>query len=544
VSKGRAAELGSRFLGFHPGVAIQVAAVLIVASGVVLALLIDPRPLQTPAFGVAITIFLLATIFAFVIGRTNSQLLYVVPVLDMFALIVMRQVPDNHLHAISFLAILPALWLGWSGRLPLAALAVVLSLGMIEIPGVNDQRDVDIELALRDLLTPSVVMVAAASTFVASRRTEASIQSLVEEERATSEALEREKSTSQLLDAILDAIGLGALAYDANGKQILANQTVKNHPVITASGMTPLELEQKGYMLRPDRVTPVPADDGFIFRAMRGDEYSNRIMWIGAPGTAQHALSASARPLRGPSGEFAGTVIAIDDVTAYLEAISAKDAFVSSISHEFRTPLASVVGYLELVLDDPEVTDGIRQNLEVIERNADRLKKLVNDLVAEAARERGTIKLERDLTDISQLCVDVVRECSRAAETAGVRLTVDAPEPAMAVVDPRRIGQAINNLVSNALRFSPAGGTASVTVSQKENAVRIVISDSGEGIPLGEMEALASPYYRPTQAGENFPGVGLGLAVTRGLIEAHAGNLAFENSPGQGSSVTVTLPVR
>ncbi|MCP2032046.1 signal transduction histidine kinase [Okibacterium sp. HSC-33S16] len=541
---GRPAELGSRLFGFHPGVAIQVAAVLIVVCGVALAMVIDPAPLQTPAFGVAMGIFAIATVFAFLLGRTESNLLYAVPVLDMLALIVMRQVPDTHIHALSFLAILPALWLGWSGRLSLTALAVVLSIGMIEIPGVNDQPVVDLELVLRDFLTPSVVLVAASSTYMAARRTDASIRYLIEQERMTAAALEREKSTSQLLDAILDAVDMGVLAYDASGKQILANRTVHEHPVSVSTGLSPMELERQGYMLRADRVTPIPANDGFIFRALQGDEYSNRIMWINAPGSGQHALAASARPLIGPDQKFAGTVIAIDDVTAYLEALSAKDAFVGSISHELRTPLASIVGYLELILDDPDVTEGIRGSLEVIERNADRLRQLVQDLLAEASKGYGAVKLERDLCDLSTLCSEVVERCSGAAESAGVTLALDAPEPVMAVIDRKSIAQVLDTLTSSALRFTPPGGTASLSVRTVEGRVRIVVRDSGVGVPPEEMEALASPFYRPTEVGEQFPGVGLALTVSKALVEAHSGTLAFSATPGLGTTVTVELPVR
>jgi signal transduction histidine kinase len=525
-------------------VAIQVAAVLIVAGGILLALFIDPSPLRTPAFAVAATILAIATVFAFLIGRTESALLYAVPVLDMLALIVMRQVPDDHIHAIGYLAILPALWLGWSGRLPLAALAVILSFGMIELPGITDDAALDLELALRDFLTPSVVLVAAGSTYVASRRTEASIASLVAQERTTAVALEREKRTSQLLDAILDAVDVGILAYDADGKEIVSNRTVQLHPVIVSTGLTPREIEEQGYLLETDRVTPIPPEEGFVTRARRGEEFRNRTVWVSAPGTQQHALNASATPLLGADGSFAGTVVAVEDVTTYLETLAAKDALVSSISHELRTPLASMVGYLELLLDDPDVPEHMRGSLEVIERNTDRLESLVSGLLSDARKERHAVTLERDLCDLAELCREVVDRSAAAAQAAGVRLSIDAPEPVMAIVDRGRISQAVNNLISNALRFSPEGGTASVAVRGDGDRVRMVIRDSGPGVPPDEMEALASPYYRPTATGEKFPGVGLGLTVTKHLIEAHLGTMEFSTTPGPGITVTVTLPVR
>lgn len=544
MSTGRAAELGARWFGYHPGVAIQVAAVLIVAGGVILALLIDPAALQTPEFTVAATIVAIATVFAFVIGRTNSDLLYVVPVLDMLALIVMRQVPDDHILAIGYLAILPALWLGWSGKLPLAALAVVLSLGMIEIPGVTDSSTLDLEMALRDFLTPAVVLVAAGSTYVASRRTEASIASLVEQERTTAAALEREKATSQLLDAILDAVDVGILAYDAEGAQIVSNRVVKTHPVIVASGLTPLELEEQGHLLELDRVTPIAPEDGFVTLARAGREYRNRTVWIAAPGTRQHALTASARPLYGQDGSFAGTVVAVEDVTTYLEVLADKDALVGSISHELRTPLASMVGYLELLIDDPALPDSARASLEVIERNTERLQTLVSGLLTTARKERRTVALARELCDVSATVADVLQRCASAADTAGVQLELDAPAPVMAVVDGRRIAQAVDNLIANAIRLSPTGETVTAAVTTDGQSVRVLVSYSGVDVPSDELESLASPFYRATQAGEQFPGIGLGLAVTRGILEAHTGTLSFSTVSGSRTTVTATLPVR
>ena len=546
LSRAHPQLVGSRWHGYRPEVAIQLAAVAIVAAAIGLALAIDPEPLQTPAFAIACTMFVVASVLALILGRTGSSWLLVVPILDMAALIVMRQVPEDHVHAIGYLAILPALWLGWSGRGIFAGLAVVLALGLFEVPGFagNEGGNVDLEHALLNLLTPAVAAVAAASTFVASRRTMASISSLTEQQDATAESLAREKRTSKLLDGILDAVDIGILAYDAAGTPILANRTVQAHPVILSTGLSPLELEQQGHMLQTDRVTPFARDEGPLAQAIDGREYRNRLMWIGAPGTGQHALSASARPFLDTDGAFAGTVIAVEDVTVYLEALSAKDAFVGSVSHDFRTPLASIVGYLELILDEPDVPDGIRDHLQVIERNTDRLQTLVSDLLKEASRQQGTVKLERELNDVGAVCADVVERCQRAANDAGVTLGIEVSGAVTAVIDRRRIGQAVDNLVSNALRFCPPGGTVAVRVVGDRDSVRIAVQDSGVAVPPEEMEALASRFYRSTGVGEQFPGVGLGIAVTKSIIEAHHGSLAFSTSPGPGTTVTVTLPIR
>lgn len=542
MSRSIAAELGTRWAGYRADAAIQLVALVIVGVAILITLAVDPAPLQTVAFAVAISMMGAATVLALIAGRTDSDWLLLAPVIDMCALIVMRQLPEHHVHAVAYLAVLPALWLGWSGRADFAGLAVLLSLGLIELP---TRGALDLEHALSNLLIPAVVAVSAACTFVAARRTATSIRLLTEHEQATAAALDREKSTSQLLDGILDTVNIGILAYDTDGEQILANSTVLKHPVVVSTSLSALELDRQGFMLQGDRVTPAPAGSGIITRALRGEEYSNQIVWVSAPGTRQHALAASARPLLDADGGMAGTVIAVDDVTAYLEAIAVKDEFVASVSHELRTPLASLVGYLELVLEERErLPEDVRQHLAVMERNTERLQRIVNELIHDASRNRGAVRPEREATDVVALCEAVIERCRVAAANAGMDLELDAPAPVTAVINGRQVSQAIDNLVSNAMKFSPSAGRILLSVSDDGDVVTIVVRDSGVGMPSDELEALASPFHRPADGQDHFPGVGLGLTVAKSIIEQHRGSLNFDSSVGRGTTMTATFAVR
>ncbi|MBG6237119.1 signal transduction histidine kinase [Mycetocola sp. CAN_C7] len=540
-----AAGLGSRWGGYRAEVAIQVVALAIVAGAIVVALLVDPAPLKTPAFAIAISIVIAASGLAAVVGRTDSDWLLLVPILDMIALIVMRQLPEQHVHAIGYLAFLPALWLGWSGKLGFAVVAVLLSLGLIEVPTPGANGALDLEEALSNFLIPAMGAVSTASTYIASRRVAASIGSLVAQERETAAALAREKRSFELLDGMLNAVDVGIVAYDAHGQQILANRSVLVHPVSVVNQRTTLELERDGFMMQADRKTPVTPGRGIISRALAGDEYSNQVVWIRAGDGGQHAISASARPLSDASGAFSGTVIALDDVTAYLETIAAKDAFVSAVSHEFRTPLASIVGYVELLLDDSsKVQEDTRENLLVIERNADRLQVLVNNLIETAAQDKDAVRLQREFTDLVALCESVIERHRPAASTARVSIVLEAEGAATAIIDPVRVARAISNLVSNAVRFSAPDGQVTVRVGESAGAVHVAVVDTGEGIPPELLEALTSPFYRAISAGEYLPGVGLALAVTKAIAAEHDGSVAFASAIGRGTTVTVTLPVR
>ncbi|MET1016970.1 MAG: HAMP domain-containing sensor histidine kinase [Leifsonia flava] len=534
----RPAVVSARILGYRPEAGIQLAVLVVVAVAILVSAIVDPAPLRTVAFAVAVSMVGVATALTIVAGRTDSVWLLLAPVLDMGALVVMKQMPDDHVHAVGYLAILPALWLGWSGRPVFAWLAVLLSLGLVELPSGGT---LDLEHALNNFLIPTVVAVSAACTFVAARRTATSIRLLTELEQTTARALEREKNTSQLLDGILDTVNIGILAYDTNGKQILANRTVLKHPVILSTSLSPLELDQQGFMLQVDRVTPAPTGFGIITRALRGEEYSNQIVWVSAPGTRQHALAASARPLLDADGGLAGTVVAVDDVTAYLEAIAAKDEFVGSVSHELRTPLASLIGYLELVLEARDrLPEDVRPHLAVMERNADRLQRIVTQLIDEASRKRGTVRPQRERTDVVALCEAVLERCRAAAANAGMGLELNAPVPVSAVINGRQVGQAIDNLVSNVMKLSPSAGRIIVTVTDDGDLVTIVVRDFEAGMPNASLGALAGP----TGGQDRVPGIELGLTVAKSIIEQHRGSLSFDNGLGRGTTVTATFAVR
>ncbi|WP_411719799.1 ATP-binding protein [Mycetocola sp.] len=537
--------LGTRWFGFRPEVAFQLATVLIVATAIVIAVVIDATPLHTVAFAMAISVIAVATVLAFILGRIDSDWLLLVPVLDMLALIILLHVPDKQVHAISYLAVLPALWLGWSGRPLFAAVAVLLSLGLIELPGIGGREEIfDLEHALRNFLAPAVVAVAAASTCLASRRTTASIRSLVAQEKKAAEALRREQDTSKMLDAIVDAVDTGVVAFDADGNQLLVNQRAHNHPSIVDAGVIGPELEARGFLYETDRVTPIAAADGVIGRALRGQEFADRVVWIGAPGKRQYAVSASARSLFDSEGNLAGTVIAMNDVTSYLETIAAKDDFVASVSHELRTPLASIVGYLELIEDDErEIPADIRQHLSVIDRNTQRLQRLITDLLATASDNEQDLTLERRPSDIRELCRTVLDGFRKAARNAQVELHLHAPDAAEATVDESRMRQAIGNLVSNAIKFSPSG-VVDVRVEPVGGSVVVTIADSGVGVPPDELEAIMSRFYRATTVREHFPGMGLGLSVSRAILEAHNGSIVIASEEQRGTTVTVTLPAR
>ena len=228
-----------------------------------------------------------------------------------------------------------------------------------------------------------------------------------------------------------------------------------------------------------------------------------------------------------------------------LEADRLKDEFVALISHDLRTPLTSIMGYLELILDDDNLTEEQRGFLSVADRNADRLLRLVNDLLFVARFEAGQLELHPTELDLAAVVRQSVEEAEPRATAGGIQLTCDAGAVSAVQADKGRMFQLVDNLVSNAIKFTPAGGDVRVSVTPVNGVVRLEVADTGIGIEPQEQQRLFERFFRASTASEHqIPGTGLGLYITRAIVEAHGGSIAVRSDLGEGTSFSVELPAR
>jgi len=225
------------------------------------------------------------------------------------------------------------------------------------------------------------------------------------------------------------------------------------------------------------------------------------------------------------------------------EADRLKSELLSVVSHDLRTPLTSVIGYLEL-LDDEEagpLSAEQESYLAAVRRGADRLLALVNDLLFIARADAGKLELDLADTDLAELARDAVHALVPKAADSSIRLGLLAEEPAQARVDRARITELLENLLSNALKFTPAGGSVDVRVVAQKGAVVLEVADTGIGISSDDQRHLFERFFRSkrTQAA---PGVGLGLAIVKAIAQAHGGRVTVESCEHAGATFRVSLP--
>ena len=257
-------------------------------------------------------------------------------------------------------------------------------------------------------------------------------------------------------------------------------------------------------------------------------------------------VSLTVTTRRDGDGDAVGYLLVAIDETQAIEVARMKDEFVGMISHELRTPLSSILGYIELLRDDPQhpLTDEQLQFLGIAERNARRLLKLVGDLLFTAQVESGQFPLDLRNVDLVALVGAALETARPLANAAGIELVGElGDEPVMLRLDPVRIGQAIDNLVSNAVKFTPRGGTVTVGVGLPTDEAVVIVRDTGMGIAPEELDRLFTRFFRASSATRNaVPGVGLGLNITKAIVNAHGGRMDVSSEEGAGTEFRMVLP--
>ena len=228
-----------------------------------------------------------------------------------------------------------------------------------------------------------------------------------------------------------------------------------------------------------------------------------------------------------------------------LELDQMKDELIALVSHELRTPLTSIVGYLELIGDDGggTLSEEQRRHLAVAERNAQRLIGLVSDLLLTAQLRAGRLSLQTQELDLAALAEDCVASATPLAQERSIRLSYTSDGNARVAADSNRLAQVIDNLLTNALKFTPEGGSVDVLVHEELGRVIAEVSDTGIGIPEAEQSKLFTPFFRSDSAIERaIQGTGLGLSIVKGIVEAHGGTITLSNRVPEGSTFRVELP--
>ena len=339
-------------------------------------------------------------------------------------------------------------------------------------------------------------------------------------------ALERERSF-----AILSNIADGIVAVDREGNVVLWNQAaeaITGVPGDEALGRSPRAVLQRD--LESPGETPV--GERLVSIRRGADE-----IW----------LSLTEAVMRDPLGAVAGRIFAFRDISAERVVEQMKSEFVANVSRELRSPLTSIYGFAEtLMRDDVLFGDEERSTfLGYIASEAGRLTTIVDRLLSVARLESGDLQVHLGVTDVSSVVSDVVRSAEHTLGGGGHRFVLDLPpEPLEAEADLDKLRQIVADLVENAVKYSPDGGTIVISARRSDDGIEVTVDDEGIGVPESERALIFSKFYRADSGGRDLEsgGTGLGLFIAKELLEAMRGRIWVRQREERGSSFVFILP--
>jgi signal transduction histidine kinase len=251
-------------------------------------------------------------------------------------------------------------------------------------------------------------------------------------------------------------------------------------------------------------------------------------------------------PVRDLQGRFVGRIWTLREVTRQRELDRLKDEFVATVSHELRTPLTSMMGFLEMVRDGEagELTEDQRRFLTIVYRSSERLQRLVGDLLFVARLDANGLQLQLGEARLDEIVHEAVEASGALARARGIDLRLEAADVPPLRADRERLTQVAGNLLSNALKFTPAGGSVTARSFVEGNRAVLEVEDTGIGIPAAEQSRLFERFFRSSIATEQaIPGTGLGLVITKAIAEAHGGEVSVRSEVGEGTCFRVELPL-
>ncbi|MFN7210579.1 MAG: sensor histidine kinase, partial [Aggregatilineales bacterium] len=368
---------------------------------------------------------------------------------------------------------------------------------------------------------------------------------LIEAVRAQNALLEervqqrtREISAAQeRTTAILFASGESLIVFDQNGKVELVNAAFEEqHGYSTAEARQLSSLELLGFDVF-ELIQEAQTSEGVAKRVWRGER---RVPRRDAE-PYEAAITLSRVP--NATGETIGVVVSLRDISYLKEVARMKAQFISNVSHELRTPLANLKLYLHLLQKgSAERRD---HYLATMQRESERLSALIEDLLTLSRLDSEHTTVDLLPTDLNALIGNLVTDRQALAEQRGLELRyTPSPSPATALLDAKLIVQAVGNLISNAMNYTPSGGTICVSVRREAREALICVADSGLGIAPEEQARLFERFYRGSAAQRTgAAGTGLGMAIVQEIVAKHGGRIAFESELDKGTTFYLRLPL-
>ena len=498
-----------------------------------------PERLTSPVVFVGVVLAFVVCGVALLVpwNRLDKRWIALLPVADMVVIFFLRLgVPEV---GMGVLWALPVIWLATYFGLPGTIMSIVLLLAGSWGVLVLRAEPIDLPSLTLLVLLPLALTFVAASTYLSARRDAAQRILMRKQAALLSEALSSANQHERLLTEVLNTVTFGVARFDRDGEVTLINRT---HRAMHLHSGSTTEHPVMDVVYQSDRVTPFREADRPYARAQRGQSFDGVLIWTGHPGQERHAYLVTARRLYDGDGAFDGTILVSGEVTSELTAIAARDDLISSVSHELRTPLTSILGYLDLVLERDDLPDDARAWLAIVERNSTRLLDLVSEILTSSSRASKPLEISPVPMDLGEVVLQSAESLLPRAAERSIDLDTSAVVSHLAIADPFRMRQVVDNILSNAIKYNQEGGSIVVSLRQGGDRLLLIVADTGIGISADEVPNLFDNFFR-SHAVRNtgVHGSGLGMGIAREIVRKHGGDLTVVSTLGEGTTVTIDI---
>jgi PAS domain S-box-containing protein len=343
------------------------------------------------------------------------------------------------------------------------------------------------------------------------------------------------------LESIVDHAPVGILFVDGATGLVIANQEaarIFGHPVRTKA-----ERQRCLGQVHHTNGRPADADHLPAFRALRGETVGGTELLVVQASGETLTIRWSAAPVHGTHGEIVGGVSVLQDVTALKQLDRLRQEWTAMVAHDIRHPVATISLAAQLLREGLKSAPSVRRWVEDIISDSRRLDRMIADLLDESRIETGRLSVRRQRADVASLVAGIVARLGRAYPERAIRFSQSGRLPAMEL-DPGRADQVLTNLITNAAKYGYEGTEIGVELVGRDDAVELTVINQGPGIPAEDLPRVFDRFYRTAGARvAGKEGLGLGLYIVRGIVEAHGGRIWAESDPGRTTRFHIVLPI-
>lgn len=350
------------------------------------------------------------------------------------------------------------------------------------------------------------------------------------------EALSSNEEEKNKLALILSNMSDGVVATDDQGKIIIMNRRAQQMLRVKESDVLGIDIAELLQLSKREIGQRILGDHNITMLELQHDEGDDALI-----------IRVTFTPIHRRGRGVTGTIVVLQDVTEQEKLDRTRREFVANVSHELRTPLTSIKSYLE-ALDDGAIADPqLSHRFVGVTRNeTERMIRLVTDLLQLSRLDSREVVINKEPTDLVNMLEDVADRFSFQLKQKAITIAIDVKQPiASLMLDADQIDQLLDNLVSNAIKYTPENGSITITVDKLDDEwVQVAVEDTGVGIKKKDLNRIFERFYRVDKArSRSMGGTGLGLSIAREIVRAHGGVISIQSDPPQGTRVSFTLPM-